>query len=484
LGDLKISPSEGAQSLQCFEDVARKAFKTCHNQDFGYTQAKGVDLAGTQMIIEKYATCFTSHLWIHLLEKNERTRDSYEQNKQYINCLGGYGAANSLGHAGEAQIGGGSKEDKEPGCKAGSLYIDQNCKVIPVSTVTPDKMSCGSISYYAEMATPISLVWAGDYSLLPSTMVSFKLNPHSKQDTWLWRGSASLPVLVFDAEHTGSITSAEQLFGSWTFGGKQPASDNQHTAIPWKDGYEALATMDTDRNGKIDGIELDKLGLWFDANRDGVSQEGEVRRLSDVSVTALFYIADKTEPGALVATKGFERLVDGQLRTYSSVDWLENTVAEPLQPLMEQADTPRVDAGPQQNPPLSAGKSNSASTPSHLAGVWKWSLTAPAEGEGYFIFDESQRGFIGSSITLVGVTGISGLSGEVLFTHFESVSVTPREHGFDVNLLAKSINGATLSSSAVLSADGSALSGKTVVTGSSSSRSGVFEYNWVAERIE
>ena len=461
----------------------RDTFGVCHKKDYGYTNDKGVDLAGTQMM-EKYATCFTGNFWEQLLAESKLTRATYSSNKEFISCPGGYKATNYLGHAGEAQIGGGSIEDKQPGCTQGSLYLDHNCKLITASEITAKKTSCGSVEYYAEIATPISLVWAGEYSLLPSSLVSFKLNPHSSKKTWLWRGSESLPVLVFDPAHTGSITSAEQLFGNWTFGGKQPTTDKQGPGIPWQNGYEALATMDTDSNGRIEGTELDRLALWFDANRDGVSQQGEVKRLSEVSVTTLFYRADKPEVGALVATKGYERMVDGQVKTYSSVDWLENTVAEPLEPLLERTVEPRTTRIPRQNPQTSVGQPNSISTASHLAGVWRWSLTKPAEGEGYFTFDETQKGFTGSSISLIGINGIPGVSGEVLFTHFETVSVTSRDQGFDVGLLAKSVNGATLSSSAVLSADGAALSGKTVVAGSTSSQSGTFEYSWVAERVK
>ncbi len=481
-GRLKISPGQGAQSLKCFEDIAKKAFVTCHNKDYGYTQAEGVDLAGNQMM-KKYATCFTGHFWKHLLAANNLTSDTYEQNKKYINCATGYGATNYQGHAGEAQIGGGSVRDSQPGCRQGSLYLDNDCKLIPASEITAQTKRCGSIGYYAEMATPISLVWRDDYSLLPSTIVSFKLNPHSSNKMWLWRGSESLPVLVFDPEHTGSITSAEQLFGTWTFGGKKSTTDKPVPATPWQNGYEALATMDTDSDGRIAGTELDKLALWFDANRDGVSQQGEVKRLSEVSVTALFYKADKTDVGALVATKGYERLVDGQVKTYSSVDWLETTVADPLEPLLERTAEPRTSSVLPRNTEVSAGPNTSASNASDLAGVWRWTLKGPAQGEGYFTFDESENGFTGSSISLIGMAGIPGVNGEALFTNFEKISVTARKQGFDVSLLAKSVNGATLSSSADLSADGSALSGKTVVSGSTSSQSGTFEYDWIAERI-
>ena len=39
----------------------------------------------------------------------------------------------------------------------------------------------------------------------------------------------------------------------------------------------SLALLDTNHDGKLSGKELDALALWFDKNRDGVSQPGEVK---------------------------------------------------------------------------------------------------------------------------------------------------------------------------------------------------------------
>ena len=70
-----------------------------------------------------------------------------------------------------------------------------------------------------------------------------------------------------------------------------------------------------------------RLALWFDKNRDGVSQPGEVKPLSALGVVALYYKPNRTDPksGDLHADLGFERLVNGRLVKGASVDWFAQT---------------------------------------------------------------------------------------------------------------------------------------------------------------
>jgi hypothetical protein len=120
------------------------------------------------------------------------------------------------------------------------------------------------------------------------------------------------------------ISSGEQLFGTSTFGKS------------WKNGYEALASLDANRNGEVGGLELADLALWFDHNQNGKSEEGEVRRLSEVGVTTL-YVGPAREMTPFLSTvstmqfqttsrwltveRGYTRLVDGKKVELPSVDW-------------------------------------------------------------------------------------------------------------------------------------------------------------------
>ena len=69
------------------------------------------------------------------------------------------------------------------------------------------------------------------------------------------------------------------------------------------------------------------MALWFDKNRDGISQPGEVESLSSLGVVALYYKPNRTDQksGDIQADLGFERLVNGKLVKGASVDWFSKT---------------------------------------------------------------------------------------------------------------------------------------------------------------
>jgi hypothetical protein len=91
---------------------------------------------------------------------------------------------------------------------------------------------------------------------------------------WTWI-SNDAAWLVYDACHTGRITSALQLFGNVTF------------LLFWENGYQALRALDDDGDGVLRGHELDGLALWHDVNHNGVSDAGEARPLSAWHIVAL-----------------------------------------------------------------------------------------------------------------------------------------------------------------------------------------------------
>ena len=125
---------------------------------------------------------------------------------------------------------------------------------------------------------------------------------------WTWITSDA-GWLVFDRDGRGQITSALQLFGNVTFW------------LFWNNGYEALAALDDDGSGRVEGDELKHIAIWRDLDRDGVSDAGEVQPLSAHGITALSYaheIGDGVELAA-VAAKGAQ-LVDGTTRpTYDII---------------------------------------------------------------------------------------------------------------------------------------------------------------------
>jgi hypothetical protein len=87
----------------------------------------------------------------------------------------------------------------------------------------------------------------------------------AKRWTWITPDAA---WLVFDRRATGRVTSSLQLFGSVTFW------------LFWDNGYEALASLDDDGDGRLRGAELEGLALWHDRSADGLSDRGEVQTLA------------------------------------------------------------------------------------------------------------------------------------------------------------------------------------------------------------
>ena len=75
-----------------------------------------------------------------------------------------------------------------------------------------------------ELVAPVSLIWDEDVALeTEAALVQFPLNPHESGKWYQWKASAAAPLVVYDPQHRGAITSGAQLFGHWTFGGKQTA---------------------------------------------------------------------------------------------------------------------------------------------------------------------------------------------------------------------------------------------------------------------
>jgi len=228
-----------------------------------------------------------------------------------------------------------------------SIYFDENCKV--VSPSSEDKL-CGDIKF-TWAVSPISLVFNPNKNPV-SNLVQFDFDLQKNGKWYLWKGSAEMPLLVFDPEHKGEITSSRQLFGTNTFG------------KAWKNGFEALASLDKNGDKKLTLTELNDLALWFDGNSDAVSQKGEVKLLSEVGVTALF-LGKVEETGSindLIVKEGFE--FEG--RKLPLLDWFTKPFESKAEAIKEMSGliTPKE---------VNLKKGNAK--PSGLSGVWQWTFT-------------------------------------------------------------------------------------------------------------
>ena len=439
-----------------------------------------------------YGTLFTGELWSAIKEHagfkvagsgatDQEILADNEQARTMMNCVPGL-VVRGFGHH---QIGGAwGKDLNQEGCVSGSLFFAGNCKLADKDDVDEGNL-CGGLEYYAKMATPISLVWSDDYAKQSATLVNFKLDPYSEEDVWMWKASESLPLLVYDHGHTGPITSATELFGDWTFGGKgrPDLSRERQVRTPWRDGYEALSVMDKNHDDKISGEELEPLALWFDRNQDGISQPGEVVALSKLDIVALFYHADTKEEGALVATKGYERIINGKSVVAKSIDWSEKGLRDGFDVMRDKTGAPLSKLNTAIEPGTdSAANILDRSSAEALEGLWDWALNHPAEGSGILSFGSSDYGIFGTTISQVGIAGVPKVASTVLFAHFKGETSRSQDGSIEIHFTQRGPQGATLANSAKLSNDRNKLLGKTTVTNSPLSQSGSYEYTWIAKR--
>jgi hypothetical protein len=255
-----------------------------------------------------------------------------------------------------------------------TIFFDSNCQ----RTTAPTGTLCGS-AWYGWRVSPISLLWANSRSSETTDLkiIDFPLFNEANKRFVVWKASGARPLLVHDPKHTGIITSGDQLFGSRSFGGNKDGR-------LWEHGFEALATLDLNNDGKVSGTELQPLGLWFDNNRDGVSQPGEVKPLSDpkVAVTALFYrdVVKDAKNGDVYATLGFERTVNGKTLQGAALDWFTEGGATKDDLISKILTTSRMQEnvatkGATAQEPRAANGKKPIDSPLH--GVWSWQSDDP-----------------------------------------------------------------------------------------------------------
>lgn len=368
-------------------------------------------------------------------------------------------------------------------------FFDANCNNIdPLSAQLLEKCIAANLYWNS---SPLSLLLEDGALKEAATISSFPLSPYTCAGcVYEWKASGKAPLLVYDPEHAGKIESATQLFGDWTFGGSKVASlvsPNRENS-KWQNGYQALGLLDQNDDGVISGMELKDLALWFDNDQDGVSQPGEVRVLSEVGITKLYYRNVKRDAlsGDLVAALGFEREVNGRIVRGASVDWYgegafsateliaKKQARSGLEQLSVTGVTEKVER------PGNTAKS----VRSDISGTWLW---ASALGKG----DKTEK--IGGVLILSDTSGeLSGVS--ISETEFASpeksgaasvVATMPLagklEKDGTYSFVVTSKHG-KVTSTVTLVKEGAELAGETIVSEGASGKAGSIRYSWVAVR--
>jgi hypothetical protein len=146
--------------------------------------------------------------------------------------------------------------------------------------------------------------------LAPGWTVSFDLAGNGVAAQWPWVNS-NAGFLAWDPENRQRIESGRQLFGSvtwWLF---------------WRDGYQALAALDDDGNGWLEGNELAGIVIWRDTNGNGVCDPGEIMSLRDAGIVRIAVRSAGRVRGMPFNPRGIE-FSDGTFRpTY---DWMPESV--------------------------------------------------------------------------------------------------------------------------------------------------------------
>ena len=270
------------------------------------------------------------------------------------------------------------------------FYYQVNRNGLCQKSELPEGAVCNAATLHWYIS-PISLLFDTDPAALQadSRIVKFALRPGGPQFS-TWKASAKAPLLVYDPQHTGTITGASQLFGNWTFGGKAIAragtaggttTDAEPAAPAWRNGFEALATLDQNADGSISGSELAPLGLWFDQNQNAVSEPGEVQPIANSGVTTLYYRSYSADPQSndLVAPLGFERVINGITTPGTAVDWYGASADSEMDLAQKQVslDGFCAPAAERSSPPQAELGDIAAATPQRpqtqdFVGVWNW----------------------------------------------------------------------------------------------------------------
>ncbi len=361
---------------------------------------------------------------------------------------------------------------------AGSMTVnlDEGCQ-----TVAPDAAAgmcvADAIGVHV-LPSPISLVWNDGADLNENNrVVRFPLDPAVPDAFYVWKASADHPLLVHDPAHSGTITTAAQLFGNFTFGKS------------WKNGYQALASLDANSDGKLSGAELEPLALWFDNDRDAVSAAGEVQTLTAAGVEEIYYVPSSTTgpEGDLLASRGYAAKVSGRSHVRASIDWYSKAYDSEMAAVASAQERAKRSAPRSKN---SSGKTTrTASESTALAGLngaWLWSAGAPTElsPKGLLTFKEKGGQISGHSLMEIPLKRNSGkLRSRVIAFPLDGTLTKAPDGSTRIEFTMSSAEGLPTASRAILSADGRTLEGissshfdKEPGNGSS------LTYNWTARR--
>jgi hypothetical protein len=223
-----------------------------------------------------------------------------------------------------------------------SFSTDQLCALTQNQLAALSTTQTAALGSFTPLA--LDLNGAGVQTTAISSGTRFDLNGDGTAERvgWVADGDA---LLARDVNGDGVIDSGKELFGAAT------ALPDGNTA---RDGFEALAALDANRDGVVDSSDpaFRELLLWQDSNGDGVSSAGELKPLSEASITSLGTkpaVAPRADQGNIVGLVSDYSRADGATGELADV-WLLSSAAgsgdvagsllDALERYGEQADDP------------------------------------------------------------------------------------------------------------------------------------------------
>ena len=149
-----------------------------------------------------------------------------------------------------------------------------------------------------------------DRKVSTDNLVKFKMDGKTTGQ-WEWITNQD-GLLVYNPERASELTvTGENLFGNWSFGKL------------WKNGYEALASLDKNQSGNIDQEEIHDLYIWKDENSNAICESGELLACKDYGIVSIGYAASLDEYGNADAPASVEvHAKDGTVWAFNSWDWI------------------------------------------------------------------------------------------------------------------------------------------------------------------
>ena len=385
-----------------------------------------------------------------------------------------------------------------------TTYLDEDCNFKKAPEGGLEDI-CGDLDVVT-LVSPVSLLLDESVNINEEiSFVEFQVDPRTTGKWYTWKASEKAPLLVYGPSTSVLPKSGAELLGNWTDISKSVSLRNNSSKATsdsglWRDGFEALSQLDANSDGELSGKELSSLSLWFDGNRNGVSEAGEVVPLSNKGISKIFFKGAKKMPFSedLKIEVGFERIVNGKTLQGAAVDWYAESADTKFELLARESartllgGSANIEANENQdsitqNELLSK---NALPVSKNISGIWQWEFdsnnASSKNPKGLLTFKQDAGRVTGTSYNeLPFIKNKLGINGALTVSRLNGSVVSEAGEVATYKLSAVGGNGVKTESTLTLKNSGALIEGKSVmsipaVKGKSEAKS--FAYNWTATR--